>query len=774
MTLRKPSKYGTKFRSNSTPFNSKRAKTVESTSLRSSEATSQDEKYQAVRLANSIDEAMGFPRFEAGKPRTEDPKVPGGRAGVEYYFLDDNGTSFKAIVEKEDLQMPNHLLGHKRRFLQLSFANVGDLLGVRKSILPIAQKNKKNVNAMDTYAEMASSNVGFDLFDEEVNDRPQKAFIDASEYIVDIREYDVPYHVRVSIDKDIRIGKWYSVQSKNGVISLSCIEDRLKRADPVVLAYDIETTKLPLKFPDPVIDQIMMISYMIDGQGFLITNREIVSEDIADFEYTPKPEYDGPFTIFNEPDEKRVIERFFAHIKEAKPTVIATYNGDFFDWAFVEARASVQGIDMYAEIGFRKNSEDIYQSNYCVHMDCFAWVNRDSYLPQGSRGLKAVTVAKLGYDPDELDPEVMTRYASERPQTLAEYSVSDAVATYYLYMKYIHPFIFSLCTIIPLNPDDVLRKGTGTLCEMLLMVQAYRGNIILPNKHTEPPEAFWNGHLLDSQTYVGGHVESIEAGVFRSDIPVNFTVDPAAIDELLHDLDAALKFSIVVEEKKALDDVINYDKVKAQIAKKLLNLKETPNRNEKPSIYHLDVASMYPNIMTTNRLQPDSMIQESDCAVCDFNRPGKTCDRRMPWSWRGEYIPAKRDEYNMIRRAVANEKFPGKTKKSPMRAFEELSTSEQATIVKKRLQDYSKKIYHRIYESKTVQREAIICQRENPFYVDTVRSFRDRRYDFKGQQKVWKVKTDSLKAAGAPAVEIEEAKKMIILFDSLQLAHKSS
>lgn len=36
--------------------------------------------------------------------------------------------------------------------------------------------------------------------------------------------------------------------------------------EPIVLAYDIETTKLPLKFPDANIDQIMMISYMIDGQ----------------------------------------------------------------------------------------------------------------------------------------------------------------------------------------------------------------------------------------------------------------------------------------------------------------------------------------------------------------------------------------------------------------------------------------------------------------------------------------------------------------------------
>ena len=562
------------------------------------------------------------------------------------------------------------------------------------------------------------------------------------------------------------------MEAKHGVTNLTCIEERIQRADPVVLAYDIETTKLPLKFPDPVIDQIMMISYMIDGQGFLITNREIVSEDIADFDYTPKPEYDGPFLVFNEADEKRVLERFFLHIKEARPTVIATYNGDFFDWPFVEARASVLGIDMYEELGYRKNSEDIYQSNYGVHMDCFSWVSRDSYLPQGSRGLKAVTVAKLGYDPDELDPELMTRYAAERPQTLAEYSVSDAVATYYLYMKYIHPFIFSLCNIIPLNPDDTLRKGTGTLCEMLLMVQAYQKGIVLPNKHKELKETFWDGHLLESETYVGGHVESIEAGVFRSDIPVNFALDTTALDELKQDLDAALKFSITVEEKKPLEDVTNYNEVKAEIIAKLDNLKVTPNRNERPSIYHLDVASMYPNIMTTNRLQPDSMIEEADCAACDFNRPGKTCDRRLPWSWRGEFLPAQKNEYNMIRHSLENERFPGKYPYSPPRTFQDMSVDEQAVLVKKRLVDYSKKIYHKIHETKTIEREAIICQRENPFYVDTVKDFRDRRYDFKGKQKVWKNNTENLKTAGASVAEIEEAKKMIVLYDSLQLAHK--
>ena len=174
------------------------------------------------------------------------------------------------------------------------------------------------------------------------------------------------------------------------------------------MAFDIETTKAPLKFPDQQNDQIMMISYMIDGQGFLITNREIVSEDIEDFEYTPKPEYEGPIVVFNEENEAALIRRFFEHFREVKPTVIATYNGDSFDFPFVEARSIIHGVDMLQEIGFAKDRENEYKSTQCVHMDCFRWVKRDSYLPQGSQGLKAVTVAKLGYNPIELDPELMT------------------------------------------------------------------------------------------------------------------------------------------------------------------------------------------------------------------------------------------------------------------------------------------------------------------------------------------------------------------------------
>lgn len=185
-----------------TSYGPRKPKTVDASSLRSTEATSQNEKLESTRLANRIDESMGFPRFDSGKRKIgwlvnmhsttiEDENVPGGRAGVDYYFIGEEGDTFKATleydpyfllavkkgreqdveeycrrafegliknikrVEKEDLSMPNHLTGYRRTFLQLSFANVSDLLSVRKAVNPIVEKNRKNTNAMDTYAEVA-------------------------------------------------------------------------------------------------------------------------------------------------------------------------------------------------------------------------------------------------------------------------------------------------------------------------------------------------------------------------------------------------------------------------------------------------------------------------------------------------------------------------------------------------------------------------------------------------------------------------------------------
>lgn len=48
-------------------------------------------------------------------------------------------------------------------------------------------------------------------------------------------------------------------------------------------------------------------------------------------------------------------------------------------------------------------------------------------------------------------------------------------------------------------------------------------------------------------------------------------------------------------------------------------------------------------------------------------------------------------------------------------------------------------VYKRVLDKPiTEKRTAGICQRENAFYIDTVKAFRDRRYEYKGLGKVRK------------------------------------
>lgn len=91
------------------------------------------------------------------------------------------------------------------------------------------------------------------------------------------------------------------------------------------------------------------------------------------------------------------------------------------------------------------------------------------------------------------------------------------------------------------------------------MFNAFHDNIIMPNKSTQElnkvrkaesragegcclvgplsskasfHSQMYNGHLLDTETYVGGHVEALESGVFRSDIACGFHVTPEKIQEV--------------------------------------------------------------------------------------------------------------------------------------------------------------------------------------------------------------------------------------------------
>lgn len=90
-------------------------------------------------------------------------------------------------------------------------------------------------------------------------------------------------------------------------------------------------------------------------------------------------------------------------------------------------------------------------------------------------------------------------------------------------------------------------------------------------------------------------------------------------------------------------------------------------------------------------------------------------------------VPATKNEYQRIQQQLETEKFPPQFPGGQARAFHQLNRLERAELEKKRLQIYCRKAYKRVKLTRVEERTTTICQKENSFYVDTVRAFRDRR-----------------------------------------------
>ncbi|KAM0677458.1 DNA polymerase epsilon catalytic subunit [Binucleata daphniae] len=666
------------------------------------------------------------------------------------------------IVNKIDPKKPNHLCLPSDKYIEVFFYNEADYKKISYELKKITKITKhKNTTQIEKVNDNVhkivrnAKNVGFEL---QVIDANSEKHLDLEDLITSVEEYDLPIDISFLSNEKLRCGKFYETYFCNEKYEINEI-DIVTTPNLTIFAFDIETTKQPLKFPCAETDQIMMISFMINNAGFLINNNEFICEDVQNFQYKivkKNEEETINFEVYNYANEEQVLRNLNKIIEKHKPDIITTYNGDFFDIPFLEKRLEVHNIEnLLAKI---------------LHLDCYKWVKRDSYLPMGSQGLKAVTKAKLGYFPDDVDPELMMWYGKNDPKKLCVYSVSDAVATYNLYVKYVNPFIFSLCTLIPLSPYDVLSKGSGTLCESLLIAEALQKKILIPPKRI-PDEVYFEGKFCDDTTYIGGHVECLKSGIYRSDFEYLFRIKQSRMQEIIN---------LIPEILKPYKNEIDYEKIKQNILQDIANLcgtyldttnehhivKHNENVEAKnstidvttlPFIYHLDVAAMYPNIILTNRLQPISVIGKETCIRCDYYTKENNCQKNMKWQMRVEYFMPNKSEIETIKKML-------QTKQE----YSNATTETKEKMFKEHLASYSKDIYKKTRETKVCDMENIVCQRENPFYVDVVQKFRDKRYELKNIQKeiVIQLKT-------CETEDKQELQKKIVVYESLQVAHKS-
>ena len=75
-----------------------------------------------------------------------------------------------------------------------------DLQKVRKDLLSAVRKNKERLKNASAYQEMLAEAMASNM-ESATRSNPM-------ENIIDLREYDLPLHVRASIDKSVFVGTW--------------------------------------------------------------------------------------------------------------------------------------------------------------------------------------------------------------------------------------------------------------------------------------------------------------------------------------------------------------------------------------------------------------------------------------------------------------------------------------------------------------------------------------------------------------------------------------
>eukprot|EP00917_Polyrhabdina_sp_WS-2016_P020583 GHVP01044082.1.p1 GENE.GHVP01044082.1~~GHVP01044082.1.p1 ORF type:complete len:313 (+),score=49.75 GHVP01044082.1:60-998(+) len=184
-------------------------------------------------------------------------------------------------------------------YQKLTFASNDGLLAVKRRLNSQVAQNNRVMKRYEETLKQISLSSQFSREKTTLN-------IDSDPLLLieDIFESDVAYAQRGMIDCNILCGKWYDIftdytktedhPERNRV---SCSDEEIQKKKPPlrVLAYDIETSKEALKFPIADKDEVMLISYVIDGNGYLIVNRQWIAKEINNFDYSPLYEYSTSF-----------------------------------------------------------------------------------------------------------------------------------------------------------------------------------------------------------------------------------------------------------------------------------------------------------------------------------------------------------------------------------------------------------------------------------------------------------------------------------------------
>ena len=241
---------------------------------------------------------------------------------------------------------------------------------------------------------------------------------------------------------------------------------------------------------------------------------------------------------FGEDGEKKCIERFFQHIRDLKPTIIAGYNSAFFDWPFILKRAQILGVDVngltqiFTPQGMKEKEGVLKLANeiepYTQHViwgfniiDIAHSVRRAQAINSEikSWGLKYITmylekekenrvyvdggkISKIYLDNESyyVNPktgnykqigepgteDLLTKYPGKFEiwpgRKIVEQYLDDDLYETMIVDDSFSQSTFLLSKLVPTTYERIATMGTATLWKMIMLAWSYENNLAVPAK----------------------------------------------------------------------------------------------------------------------------------------------------------------------------------------------------------------------------------------------------------------------------------------------------
>ena len=306
--------------------------------------------------------------------------------------------------------------------------------------------------------------------------------------VEDTYEYNISFYKRFLMDYKIKPCSWIEVEGEK-------VENKFD-VDETIEAREIRQIE---NDKEPKIKVIAMDTEWVETENkenliMISLAAENLRKVLALSEWQGKQEFVESYA-----SEEKLIKRFLEIIKQEKPDVLVTYNGDAFDFLKLREKAK----QLKIKFGFGINGKELEfvrrgrgSAARCfgvVHIDEYVFVDKilSASLKSEVLTLDEVASELIGEGKKDLEYKQMTEFWKERKELnrIAEYSMWDAYLTYLL-SQILLPQIFSLSKLVGEVPFDTSRYTYSQLVEAYLMKKAVEDNVLIPNSpKTEEKES---------------------------------------------------------------------------------------------------------------------------------------------------------------------------------------------------------------------------------------------------------------------------------------------